>query len=57
VQAMMKDPEFQRQMKAYTSSPQFKKATEYAAGEVERLAQDPVKMKQFEQEIKAQMST
>ena len=51
---MMKDPEFQRQMKAYTSSPQFKKATEYAAGEVERLAQDPVKMKQFEQEIKAQ---
>lgn len=53
----MKDPEFQRQMKAYTSSPQFKQATDYAAGEVNRLVNDPVKLKQFEQEIKAQMST
>lgn len=52
VQAMMKDPDFQRQMKAYTDSPSFKKAAAYAAGEVDRIAQDPVKLKQFEQEMK-----
>ena len=53
---MMKDPEFQRQMKQYTDSPSFKKAAEMAASEVDRLAQDPVKLKQMEMEIKAQMT-
>ena len=53
---MMKDPEFQRQMKQYTDSPSFKKAASMAASEIDRLAQDPVKLKQMEMEIKTQMA-
>lgn len=51
VQAMMNDPSFQKQMKQYTDSPQFKSAMERSADGMDLLMRDPVKMKQLEAEL------
>jgi hypothetical protein len=53
VQAMMQDPSFQAEMKRFTSSNAWKESILKAKEVTEKIADDPVLLKQFESQFKS----